>query len=249
MGDANFGIFRIVQVVRQVQAHALVRLTEARARKLVGGATLRAGREYAVTWAPSRHDQLEPGCDTTPIPGRLLVVRTHRKGFRSQMLYLFTTLTNGQVYPMAELVELYGVRWQVELDLRYLKTQMDLEQLESKSPEMVQKEWLAGLMAYNLIRAAMLAAALQAGLEPLTLSFSRARRQVERFLEQCGRSSRGQRQAWRKLLASLAQCRLPKRRKPRPSEPRQVRRVRPTFPSLVGSRAQARRRCRKLKKN
>lgn len=245
VGDRNFGIFRIVQVARQVQAQVLLRLTESRARKLVSG-PLRVGREYAVDWAPSRYDRQEPGCSSQPVPGRLVVARIQRKGFRSEVLYLFTTLQDAQKYPLEALVELYGVRWCVELNLRHLKSEMDLAQLESKTPEMVQKEWLAGLMAYNLIRAVMLAAAVAAGLEPLELSFSRARRQVERFLERWGSSHRGQLKSWAKLLAGVAHCRLPKRRKARPGEPRQKRRVRETFPALVGSRAQARRRCRKL---
>jgi hypothetical protein len=247
IGDCNFGIFRIVQVVHHVGAQALLRLTEVRARKLVAG-PLRVGREYSVAWAPSRYDKQQPGCSSRPVAGRLLVVRVQRKGFRSQVLYLFTTLTDAEAFPMAELAELYAVRWQVELDLRYLKSQMDLDQLESKSPEMAQKEWLAGLMAYNLVRAVMLAAALEAGLEPLALSFSRARRQVERFLERWGSTHRGQFQAWVRLLAGVACCRLPKRRKPRPHEPRRVRQLRCQFPALVGSRAAARRRCRECVK-
>jgi hypothetical protein len=242
IGDRNFGIFRMAQVIRQVNAHALLRMTQARARKLVGR-PLRAGREYAVAWAPSCHDKQEPNCQSDPVPGRLLVARVHRKGFGSQVLYLFTTLTDAEKYPMEALVELYAVRWHVELNLRYLKTQMEMDQLESKTPEMAEKEWLAGLLAYNLIRAVMLAAALEAGLDPLELSFCRARRQVERFLEQWGTTRRGRSKAWVRLLEGVACCRLPKRRKPRPPEPRQVRRVRPTFPALTGSRAQARRRC------
>ena len=55
------------------------------------------------------------------------------------------------------------MRGQVELNLRYLKTQRELEQLDCKSAAMAQKEWSAGLLASNLIRARRLCAALQAG--------------------------------------------------------------------------------------
>jgi hypothetical protein len=38
---------------------------------------------------------------------------------------LFTTLVDVVQYPMAELVRLYGLRWHIELDLRYVKAQME----------------------------------------------------------------------------------------------------------------------------
>jgi IS4 transposase len=89
-------------------------------------------------------------------------------------------------YPVEELVALYGLRWHIELNLRYLKTQMRLVQLECKSADMARREWVAGLLAYNLIRAAMLCAALNAGLTPFQLSFSAARRHLQRAWEEFG---------------------------------------------------------------
>jgi hypothetical protein len=44
----------------------------------------------------------------------------------------------------------FGV-WRVELNFRSLKCSMDTAPSEAKSPEMVQKEFYAGLMAYNLV--------------------------------------------------------------------------------------------------
>ena len=244
VGDRNFGVFRIVQVARQVGASVLVRLTQSRARKLAGKG-LRAGRVYLVQWGPSRADQQQPGCSSAPVPGRLIVVRVHRQGFRAQVIYLFTDLLDEQKYPLQELVELYGARWHVELNLRYLKTQMELEQLSCKSADMAQKEWYAGLLAYNLIRAVMLCAAVQAGVRPLALSFSAARRQVERWLENYGADRRGLLASWEQLLAGVAVCRQPKRKKARPAEPRAKRPVRESFPPLWGSRAKARRQIKK----
>jgi hypothetical protein len=184
VGDRNFGVFRIVQVARAKKHHVLLRLTESRAAKLLGQA-LRLG-DHAVTWKPTRHDQLQPGLATDPIEGRLMVVLLHRPGFRSQRLCLFTTLVDEVQYPMAEMVRLYGLRWRIELDLRYVKAQMESAQLEAHSAEMARKEWLASLMAYNLIRAAMLCSALHQGIPPLTLSFSACRRRLEYWLRDFG---------------------------------------------------------------
>jgi hypothetical protein len=243
IGDRNFGVFRIVQTARAVGARVLLRMTQTRARKLLGH-SLGLG-QHAVSWSPTRHDQLQPGCSKDSVEGQLLVVRIKRKGFRTQILYLFTTLPQSVDYPVEELVSLYGLRWHIELNLRYLKAQMRLVQLECKSADMAQKEWLAGLMAYNLIRAAMLCAALQEGISALVLSFSLSRRHLENWLTHYGQSRRDGGQRWEKLLRLIAQARLPQRRRSRPAEPRAQRHLRQPYPPLVGSRRKARQHLKK----
>ena len=86
-----------------------------------------------------------------------------------------TTLTDPVKYPAKELAALYGQRWKIELCFRYIKTQMDLGFLECHSAQMLRKEWLAGLIAYNLIRWTMAVAAASAQVALQRLSFSRTR--------------------------------------------------------------------------
>lgn len=239
IGDRNFGVFRIVQSAVAAGSHVLLRLTESRARKLLGR-SLMVG-QHAVRWSPTRHDQLEPGCSKEPVEGQLLVAEIQRKGYRTHRLYLFTTLAQSADCAAQELVALYGVRWHIEMNLRYLKTQMRMVQLECKSAEMAQKEWVAGLMAYNLIRAAMLCAALHGGgIAPLALSFSSSRRHLQNWLGRWSRGSTDWAKRWKRLLDLIARARLPKRRKARPPEPRAQRHLRQSFPPLVGCRHEAR---------
>ena len=238
VGDRNFGVFRVVQAGRQARQEMLVRMTNLRAAKLLGKALVPG--DHGVSWKPTRHDQLEPGCSPQPIQGRLLVARLERPGFRSQLLCLFTSLNEAAQYPLEDLVKLYGLRWHIELNLRYLKAQMELVQLEVHSADMARKEWLAGLMAYNLIRAAMLCAALHEQISPLTLSFSASRRRLEYWLRVFGRSRGEACACWQKLLEEISRCLLPRRRKPRPDEPRAQRHVREPYGPLIGSRAAAR---------
>jgi DDE family transposase len=203
--------------------------------------------QHKVLWKASPHDQLQEDNCREPVGGRLLVARLQRQGFRSQLLLLFTSLPDLPQYSLPELVRLYGLRWHIELNLRYLKTQMDLVQLEAKSVDMARKEWLAGLLAYNLIRAAQLCAALQKAISPLSLSFSWARRCLEHWLRQFGRRSKHQLcSQWAKLLQQIARCRLPCRRKARPNEPRAQRHLRQSYPPLRGTRAQARKHLQKF---
>jgi hypothetical protein len=59
---------------------------------------------------------------------------------------------------------------------------LELGALECKSAAMAQKEWLAGLMAYNVICAVMVAAAAPAQVPVTLLSFSRARQLLFQWL-------------------------------------------------------------------
>jgi hypothetical protein len=240
LGDRNFGIFWMAQCVQEAKAQCLFRLTQGRAQKLLGSRRkLRRAGDYRVNWSPSPHDLRRPGCSKQALPGRLIVAQYRPPGFRIQSLYLFTSLLDANTYSAQQLLELYALRWHIELDLRYLKTQMDLHQLECKSADMAEKEWLAGLMAYNLIRALMLAAALKNGIQPTMLSFCAARRLLVRWLLKPG-SWTVLSHSWEKLLNLVAKIRQPLRSKPRPPEPRAKWHKRETFPPLHGSRQQAR---------
>lgn len=246
LGDRNFGVFWMIQTVLLSGNQCLFRLTQPRARKLAGsGRRLRRTSDRKVSWAPSRADLKHPECKNQTLSGRLIVARYCRAGFRPQWLFLFTTLVDAEAYPAAELVALYGTRWQVELNLRYLKTQMDLHQLECKSADMAEKEWLAGLMAYNLVRSLMMTAALKEGITPAQLSFSATTRLLLLWLADWSRGL-GVFSSWEVLLERLAKTRQPKRAKPRLSEPRAKRHLRETFPPLRGSRPLARKKLKQL---
>jgi len=70
-----------------------------------------------------------------------------------------------------EIGKLFLRRWNVELDLRNIKSTLGMERLTCKTPDMCEKEvWVYGL-AYNLIRLLMAEAAVQAGVLPRQLSF------------------------------------------------------------------------------
>ena len=178
----------------------------------------------------------------------MLYVRLKREG-RWIDLWLFTTL-DAQDYPLPLLVRWYGQRWQAELHFRSVKTQMKMATLNVCSPEMVRKEFYAGLLTYSLVRAVMWAAGerLEDGVQ--TLSFSQARRVLLDALKDWTRVLRahpGSNESWvRRLISEVAQQTLPKRKKHRRNEPRKVRRRASKFPTLRGSRAAARKRAQNL---
>jgi len=239
IADRNFGVYAVVRAAVFAQAQILVRLTQVRAQKLArhAGLTLQAGLDQRVSWIPTRHDQCSPGLSRTPVHGRLIAMPMTPRGFRPFVLYLFTTLVDAE-FTVADLVQGYGMRWQVELDLRYVKTQLDLEVLECKSADLARKLWLAGLLAYNVVRAVMSAAAAVYHQSVFALSFTRSLKALRKWLPKAG--SPQALRSWRRLLRRVAGFRHPQRKKLRPSEPRAIRYFKRDFPKLSGDRAKAR---------
>ena len=83
---------------------------------------------------------------------------------------LVTTFLDPQATPKRVLKALYRQRWQVELDVRNIKTTLGMEQLHCKTPEMALKELSTYLLAYNLIRLLMAQSALLADQIPRQLT-------------------------------------------------------------------------------
>lgn len=239
VADRNFGVYSVVRAAVAAKAHVLVRLTQARANKLAKEANLNLsdGLDQLIEWRPTRQDQCPETLSKTPVAGRLLAIRVNPRGFRAFTLYLFTTLVDPQI-TARELVQCYGQRWQVELDLRFVKTQLHCQALECKSAAMARKLWLAGLMAYNLVRAVMCAAAATSHQSVFRLSFSRSLKALRKWLPKAG--EKDALKSWAGLLKRVARFTLPRRTKPRPSEPRAIRYFKSDFAKLSGDRAKAR---------
>lgn len=105
---------------------------------------------------------------------RQICVHVGQPGFRVESFVAVTTLTDTKEYAKDEIADLYNCRWQAELDIRAIKITMGMDILRCKTPEMVRKEMWTCLLAYNLIRQAMLQSAQEAGAPPRTLSFTAA---------------------------------------------------------------------------
>ena len=105
---------------------------------------------------------------------RQIGVHMRQPGFRVKSFVAVSTLTDAKEYPKDDIANLYKSRWQAELDIRAIKITMGMDILRCKTPEMVRKEMWTCLLAYNLIRRAMLQSAQEAGVSPRTLSFTAA---------------------------------------------------------------------------
>jgi hypothetical protein len=115
------------------------------------------------------------------LPLRQLRFRIEELGFRTKTIVLVTTLLDPEVYPREDLADLYGLRWGAELHLRDLKISIGMDIVRGQSPEVVRRELLVHLLAYNLIRTMMWDAGKQAGVPPMRLSFKGAVQHIRTF--------------------------------------------------------------------
>ena len=95
------------------------------------------------------------------------------QGRRSKSITVITTLVDHVAYPKEEVAELYGHRWNVELDIRHIKQTLNIDHFRCKSPGMVEREFWTTLLAHNLVRKTMCEAATFGGVLPRRLSFTR----------------------------------------------------------------------------
>lgn len=148
---------------------------------------------------------------------------------------LVTTLLNHRQVTKRDLSALYARRWNVELDLRNLKTTTGMDVLSCQTPQMNEKQLWVHLLAYNVIRLLMAQAACNAGIDPRGLSFKHT---VQLWTEWVSRGLSATKDCGR-LFTLIAQCRVGHR--PGRIEPRMRKRRPKPYPWLKVPRDQARR--------
>src|SRR6266498_948841 len=119
MGDINFGVFSVAFAGTQRGHDVLLRLQPSRAAVVGRGLTLSSGTDQQVCWHPSAYERKqhpELPADAS-VSGRLIVQKVTTSAGTSVTLYFFTTL----LLEVAQLLKLYGQRWNIETDLRSLK--------------------------------------------------------------------------------------------------------------------------------
>lgn len=152
-------------------------------------------------------------------------------GFRTGRISLITTLLDTTTYSPLEIVRLYGKRWDVELDLRHLKSTLGMDVLRCKTPSMVRKEIYVYFLAYNLLRSLMWSAGTTYVTPPLRLSLQGTRHHLNNFIPQLlAADSKKLPQIYCTLLKVIAHKAVPER--PGRSEPR-VRKRRPKIYPLM----------------
>ena len=164
-------------------------------------------------------------------------LRVHTPGFRPTEIILVTTLLDPQAYPKAKLADLYQIRWQAtEVNLKHLKTTLNMEMIDAKTPEMVTKSILVHLLAYNLLRTLMWQASEETGVSALRIALQGTRQQLNHFRAElvCAKAPE-RRRLYHALLKIVSNLLVPLR--PYRSEPRVVKRRPKAFPRMQEPRS------------
>jgi hypothetical protein len=124
-------------------------------------------RDHVVTWPkPEARPAWMTAQEYAAYPAELTL-----REAKVRKKVLVTSFLKPREVCKRDLGELFIKRWNVELDLRNIKTTLGMERLSCKTPEMCRKELRVYMLAYNLIRLLMAEAAVQAGVLPRQLSF------------------------------------------------------------------------------
>lgn len=196
IGDRAFGSYAHLALLYQAGIHGVFRLHQRRKtsfRKPRASGTKRRGakkppRQGSVfvrklakydQWvdylkpaqAPSWMSREQFAALPDRVPVRELRYPVKRRGYRTRVVTLVTTLRDPEKYPAAELAAIYGDRWSIETNFRHLKTTMKMDVLRCQTVEGVLKELWMFVLAYNLVRMVMLAAARRQGVPVERISF------------------------------------------------------------------------------
>ena len=230
VADRYFCSFMMIAMLRSQGTHVCARMHQRRHTDFRRGRRL-GKYDHVIHWTrPTRPKWMDEATYAT-IP-ETLEMREIRysvveKGRRTKTLTVVTTLTDADLYTKEEIADLYGFRWNVELDIRSIKQSLNLGHVRCKSPEMVRRELWTTFLAYNLIRTTAAAAALLHNKQPRQLSFTGTCQYVlsSWMLLSCGVISPEAIEAHcLTLLSQIASCEVANR--PGRLEPRVIRRRR-----------------------
>jgi hypothetical protein len=169
LADRYYATFAIIMLLSIAGVHVVMR-SHAR-RKIDYGKGIRLGKnDHLVKWSkPAKKPPWMSKEEYDELPSTMTV-----REFRVNGKDFVTTLTDSKQFHKKEMSSLYQQRWNIEVDLRSIKTHMGMEMLSCLSPEMIKKEIAIYFMAYNLIRSIISQSAVIHEKIPRQISFKGA---------------------------------------------------------------------------
>ena len=218
-----------------MRKHHLLKVENARIIQRLGP------QDYLVELPVSKPARRQDPTLPPTVRVRLFHVTWKSPSGRSLSEWFVTSLIDPRRFGKRTLAMLYYLRWQAETSYLEFKQTFHADVLRSKTPENVEKEFAAHVLAYQLVRRLMLSAARKHHKKPTRISFLWAVRTVLRFSHHMAAGP-----AWAlaiyydRLLEAIAAKQIAVR--PGRLEPRAIAREWHHYPRLTFSRAEWRRR-------
>ena len=186
-------------------------------------------RPSRPTWMTVEQYQELP----SEIEVREVRIRVTTKGFRTKVIIVHTSLLDADAYTKEDIAHAFRLRWNAEINLRHLKTTLQMDHLRCKTPHRVRNEFYIHILAYNLIRKIIALAAIKADTKPWYISFKGAIQTLSNFLATL--TSHIDLKQWcDSLLQFIASHKVGNR--PDRFEPRVVKRRPKDYPRMTKSR-------------
>ena len=239
LADRAFGTYVDLALVKQRLADAVFRCHHSRKNDFKRGKRL-SKNDYLVTWykpktRPRHMSVVEFNCLPDSQVVRQVRFQVPQSGFRTKEIIVVTTLLDNKIYTLQKIAQLYRWRWQVEIDIRHVKTTLKMEMLRGKTPDMVRKEIFVYLMAYNLLRAIMWEAADTNNVSKRLISLQTSRQYLKSFITALLNTGKRKSQIlYKTMLDKIAQKLLPERSDR--TEPRVIKRRQKSYPFMTKPR-------------
>ena len=217
LGDRAFCSYADIYFIQQRKCDAVFRKHQGRKNQMRKGKRIGPCDSSYVWHKPKNRPKGLSKEEFDSLPKTLLLREVHYyiciPGYRTKQVTLITTLLDAKVYPLKELLKIYEARWDVELDLKHIKTTLGMDVLRSKTPEIVRKEIYTYLLAYNLLRTVMWEAGTTHSVNPLRLSLQGARQHLNNFRSELkDASTRKRKRLYQIMLAVMAHKLVPERK-------------------------------------
>jgi hypothetical protein len=181
VADALFDNYFIACELRQRGIDIVARVQHERAESWTK--EIRPDGEILV-WQRSRKPHGMTAAQYRSYPKQLtmrqVTVDARDKNNRAKQFKVATTILDVSI-DGEQIGDLYERRWSGEVDIRSIKSTMQMDILRRKTPEMVHKEIWTHLLAYNLLRTVMAVAANEHDIEPRKISFKGAKQALTAF--------------------------------------------------------------------
>ncbi len=238
--DRYFCSFMMLAILRRAEVHFCVRLHQRRPGDFRQGQRL-GEDDHLVTWARPQRPPWMSEEQYAQIPEtmtlRELRFQVTIPGRRTEALAVVTSLIDAHAYPKEDIAELYGYRWNAELDIRDIKQTLGLDHVRCKTPNMVRRELWVTLLAYNLVRKLIATAATVHEKQPRQLGFTLACQTIlSSWMLLATGACRDARQLGKLALERIAANQVANR--PGRIEPRVIKRRRHRYPLMQKPRRQ-----------